>query len=378
MTQVAANTTWRPFGAVSLLTLTLSGCATLPAFGPTADTIDAAAREVVGTVEQDTLPFRIVDVSAATLPRVQRHTHNFPAAFQNQRFRTTDETVQPGDKLEIRIWEVAEDGLFATAGNRETILEVTVSNSGTVSVPYANTIAARGLTTTELRVLLLERYRGQAVEPEIAVAITETQSRAATILGAVQSPGRVTIPSRGISLLDLIAQAGGTSEVPWEITVTVQRRNQTGSLTLSDILANPSNNIVILPGEIVNIVHEPRRFAVYGAINQPGNVEIPLQEATLSYLLAEVGGLNERVAAAQSAFVFRPNPASSRNTASPSIVYRFDFLRPDSLLLAGMFTLEPTDITYVASAEAADFQRFVSIVLSPILTATNGATAIGG
>lgn len=378
MTRGGAQMTWRPWLTATLLSVTLAGCSILPSFGPSTDTIEGGALEVVSTVEEDVVPFRIVEVSAATLPQVQRSRHSFPTTFQNQRFRTTDETAQAGDRLEIRIWEVAEDGLFATAGNRETLLEVTVSNSGTVSVPYADTIIAEGLTPAQLRFLLLERYRGQAVEPEIAVAIADTQSRAATVLGAVRSPGRVAIPSRGIYLLDLLAQAGGVPEVPWEVTVTVQRAASTVSLPLSDILANPSNNVVIFPGDTINIAHTPRRFAVYGAVNQPGNIDIPLEDPTLAYLLAEAGGLNDRVAAAQSAFVFRPSAATHASEVHPAVAYRFDFSRPDSLLLAGMFTLQPTDIVYVASADAADFQRFVSTVLSPFFTAASRTTNFGG
>jgi polysaccharide export outer membrane protein len=134
---------------------------------------------------------------------------------------------------------------------------------------------------------------------------------------------------------------------------------------------------VVLPGDIINIVHEPRRFAVYGAINQPGNIEIPMEEAHLAYLLAEVGGLNDRVAQARSAFVFRPVVGDSLRAASTAIAYRLDFSRPDALLLAGMFKLQPNDITYIASADAADFQKFVTIFLSPLLGTATRASSIG-
>ena len=356
-------------GIVSVIAF--AGCSTMPSFGPDAETINRSSVDGAA-VATDMLPLRVVEVTAATLPPGSHTRSAFPASFRSQRFRDTDEIVDVGDQLEIRVWEVAEDGLFATAGNRETVLNVQVSNSGNISVPYANTIAARGLTTSELRRLLLERYQGQAVEPEIAVTITATESRSATILGNVRNPGRVTIASRGIGLLDLIAQAGGTSAVPWEVTVAVQRGRSSASVTLADIIDNTANNIVILPGDIVNVAHEPRRFAVYGGVSRPSNIEIPVREPHLAYLLAEVGGLNDRVAQARSVFVFRP-----ARTGGVATAYRFDFMRPDAFLLAGAFQLAPTDITYVASADAADFERFVSIVLSPLLGTANRASTLG-
>ena len=353
------------------MTLSLTSCSTIPAFGPDADTISRAVVGGLGATA-DVLPFEIIDVTATTLPTTNVLAANFPPAFQNQRFRSKDEVVWVGDNLEIRIWEVSEDGLFATAGNRETVLNVRVSNTGNISVPYANTIAARGLTTSELRRLLLERYVGQAVEPEITVAITSTEARSTTVLGYVKNPGRIEIPPPGIRLLDLIASTGGASKAPWEIRVDVQSGSASGSLLLSDIVGNPVNNIVILPGDTVNVSHEARRFAVYGGVGRPANIEIPLKNADLAYLLAEVGGLNERVAQTRSVFVFRPSAKGGMAAA-----YRFDFSRPDALLLASAFTLKPNDITYVASADAADFQRFVSFVLYPFFGFTNNITSLG-
>ncbi|MFP1646818.1 SLBB domain-containing protein, partial [Pontitalea aquivivens] len=122
----------------------------------------------------------------------------------------------------------------------------------------------------------------------------------------------------------------------------------------------------------VHVSHEPRRFAVYGGVSRPANIEIPVEDAHLAYLLAEVGGLNDRVAQTRSVFVFRPTADAGLATA-----YQLDFSRPDALLLASAFRLMPTDITYVASADAADFNRFVSIMLSPLLGTARSANALG-
>ncbi|MDM7932221.1 SLBB domain-containing protein [Tabrizicola sp.] len=376
MTRLPGSRRGRSLLTLGTLLLGLAGCSTMPAFGPSAAAIDKSAADIVADTD-DVLPFRIIDVSASTLPAATASGRSFPAAFRGPGLRTTDEVIAVGDRLEIRLWEVAEDGLFASAGRRETVLNAVVSNSGEITAPYANTITARGLTTAQLRAVLLERYRGQAIEPEIAVAITETQSRATTVLGAVGTPGRVVIASSGIRLLDLIAQAGGTSHADWEVSVTVQRASSSATVLLSDILENSASNIVIFPGDIVSIAHVPRRFVVYGAVKRPGNIEIPLEEAHLAYLLSEVGGLNDRIAQARAVFVFRPAAAGGLPEDLRATAYRFDFSRPDTLLLAGMFRLEPTDITYVASADAVDFQKFVSIILSPILGSASTATNLG-
>ena len=348
-----------------------AGCSTMPAFGPDAGAITSVAAEGAA-IDKDVLPFHVVEVTAASLPVVSETHASFPASFRTQEFLGSDEVVGVGDRLEIRIWEVAEDGLFASAGNRETVLNVRVSNSGNISVPYADIIAARDLTTAELRSELLARYQGQAVEPEIAVAITSTEARSATVLGNVRSSGRIEIPPRGIRLLDLLASTGCVSHAPWEVLVSVQRGATSASLLLSAIVSGSTNNIVILPGDTVHVSHEPRRFAVYGGVSRPANIEIPVEDAHLAYLLAEVGGLNDRVAQTRSVFVFRPSADAGLATA-----YQFDLSRPEALFLASAFRLMPNDITYVASADAANFNRFVSILLSPLLGTARSAGSLG-
>jgi polysaccharide export outer membrane protein len=348
-----------------------AGCSTMPAFGPDAEAINQASIQGENPAA-DILPFELVNVTAATLPTHEQSTALFPVTFRNQQFLSADETISIGDQLNIRIWEVAEDGLFATAGNRETALNVQVSNSGQITVPYAGSLNTDALTTAQLRSSLLERYQGRAVEPEIAVSITSTDGRSATVLGNVRSPGRLTIPARGIRLLDLIAQSGGASSPPWETLVAIQRGSASGTLTLAEIARSQTNNVVILPGDTVTLGHAPRRFAVYGGVLRPSNIEIPLETASLAYLLAEVGGLNDRVAQARSVYVFRSD-AETRNATA----YQFDLSRPDALLLAGAFQLEPSDITYVAAAEAADFQRFVSIILSPLMGTARSLATVG-
>ena len=348
-----------------------AGCSTMPAFGPDAEAINQASLQGENPAA-DILPFKLVNVTAATLPTNEQSTALFPVTFHNQQFLSADETIGIGDQLDIRIWEVAEDGLFATAGNRETALSVQVSNSGHITVPYAGSLNTGGLTTAQLRSFLLERYQGRAVEPEISVSITSTDGRSATLLGNVRNSGRLTIPARGIRLLDLIAQSGGASSPPWETSVTIQRGSASGALMLAEISRSQTNNIVILPGDTVTVDHAPRRFAVYGGVSRPANIEIPVEHAHLAYLLAEVGGLNDRVAQTRSVFVFRPTADAGLATA-----YQFDFSRPDALLLASAFRLMPTDITYVASADAADFNRFVSILLSPLLGTARSAGSLG-
>ena len=358
-----------------LATMPIAGCSTLPAFGPSSDAITDAAVSTSGDVE-NILPFELVNVSAEILPDLHVHRTGYPANLRGQRFLVRDKKVRVSDALEITIWEVADDGLFASPGQRRTLIDVVVSNSGEIQVPYVGLVKVAGLTPTELRSLLQERYRGQAIEPEISVRVAATQSRAVSVLGDVNAPQIVEIPSQGVRLLSLLAQTGGTRNPDWEVDVTVMRNGISNTANLHDILSNTSNNVVLLPGDTVKVTHMPRSFPVFGAVSKGGAITLGIPEPSLADLLAEAGGLNNLQAEAASVFVFR-QPHSHPSVHRIPVAYRLDFSKPDAFLLASRFEIMPTDIVYVATADASEFQKFVNTLVSPFFRTAVGVQNVG-
>lgn len=361
----------------------------MPAFGPSSTAIVDAAHQPRGDEQAkrrkhdkdiaEILPFQLIDVSSSTLPNISKTVvEHFSASFLHQRFLLANQPIIPGDTLIIRLWEAANDGLFASSGQRETVFTLTVSNSGNIDVPYAGHIEVAGQSVHQIRKELLRRYKGKAIDPEIHVHIAETTSRAISVLGAVAAPGRIMVPAQGIRLHDLMALAGGIPHPPWETTVTVSRASGLSAISstieLTRVLEHADNNIVMLPGDRLYVEHTPRKFAVYGAITKPGNIAINHPSPKLSALLAESGGLVDLQAEASSVFVFRadPQPMDIQQQRQISTAYRLDFSKPDVFLLAGRFEVLPSDIVYVATADASEFRKFITTLLTPFLGGTGG------
>ncbi|KJZ21243.1 polysaccharide biosynthesis/export family protein [Loktanella sp. S4079] len=358
--------------ALCAVAVILSACAALPAFGPSSDDIVAAARHEVDAGETVT-PFRLVNVSTTTLPTFRHRGGGFPNQFRAQGYLTDHERISVSDVLELRIWETANDGLFAASGQRETVLSFQVSNAGTIEVPYAGRIHVAGLTTAGVRRVLLEKYQGQAIDPEINVRIAETSARTVTILGDLRSSGRADIPANGIKLLALLAQMGGVAHPTWETEITVSRGAHSGRIWMDLLSGHSANNIVILPGDTVQVTHRPRRYAVYGAVARTGNTNLNIDHPSLSDLLAEVGGLNDMQAEPHSVFVFR----RAQIAGELPVAYRVDFARADAFLLADQFKLDDSDIVYVATADASEFRKFISTLLSPVVNSANSVQGLG-
>ena len=349
----------------------LAACSTLPAFGPSSgDIVQAAQSESPRATE--IVPYHLINVSAATLPAPPNRGGFFPASFRQQDFLVHNQSVRASDTLEVRIWETANDGLFAANGQRMAAFSTDVSNAETISLPYAGTMPVRGMTTEDIRKALLDRYTGQAIDPEISVRITGTDTQAVAVLGAVRQASSLKIPSRGIRLLDLLARAGGVPHPAWEVDLSVTRGGQVAQLSLDSLDDRQGNNIVILPGDTVQVTHTPRRYAVFGAVSHPGNTALDAPQPSLAMLLAEVGGLNDMQAEPNSVFVFRRS-----QPVGQAVAYRLDFARADAFLLADQFPLAASDIVYVATADASEFRKFVSTLVSPLLGSTNALQNIG-
>jgi polysaccharide export outer membrane protein len=356
--------------------LSLAGCSTLPAFGPTSDAIVQSASNET-SVSDTVVQYELIQLSAANVPSTRARTQLFPKAFLDQGPERADLTISGSDTLEIRIWEVGEDGLFASNGQRATVMSLDVSNKGTIDVPYAGRVFASGLTVQRLREELLERYKGQAIGPEISVRILDSSARTATIIGSVKNSKRFEIPPGGLTLLDVIADAGGVSDPTWEIDVTVTRGRTSATVQLEQIISREENNIFILPGDTVKIDLSPRRFPVFGAVSRPGNVSLDESTPSLATLLAETGGLDDSAAEPNSVFVFRNAGATSAISRVVPKVYRLDFARPDAFLLAQQFIVDSSDIVYVATADATEFRKFITTILSPAVGAAIGLQGIG-
>jgi polysaccharide export outer membrane protein len=325
------------------------------------------------SVEDEMTAFQLIDISPATLPAAPRASSGFPAGFRSQSFLTDQERIAVSDRLELRIWEAAIDGLFASNGQRETVLSVHVSNAGTIEIPYAGQLTVAGLTASQAREIILNRYQGQAIDPEVNIQIIETGARAATVIGATRTSGRATIPANGLRLLDLIAQMGGVPYPYWEVDILVSRGSTTGRMRMDHLRGNASNNIVIFPNDTVQVTHTARRFSVFGAVQQSGRIGLDTATPSLSDLLAEVGGLNDMQAAPNAIFIFR----RAQDLESTPTVYRLDFARADSFLLADQFTLHEADIIYVATANAREFHKFIATIVSPFLGGVANAQALG-
>lgn len=297
--------------------------------------------------------------------------------------------VGVGDVLEVTIWEASPPALFGSAildtgvgsavqGSRpNTLPEVVVGPSGTISIPFAGQVPAAGRTLRQIEQEIVARLQGRAHQPQAIVRIARNVTANVTVLGDVKAPQRVPLTPRGERLLDVIAAAGGTNQPLDRMTIEITRGSVVQRMTARDVVTDPRQNIILKSDDIVTALFQPYSFTVLGAAGKNEEVRFEGVGLTLSQALGRVGGLQDQRADPRGMFLFRwEEPEALGGSAGgiqPNreglvpVIYRVDMKRPETYFAAQRFRMRDGDVMYVSNSGLADLQRFVNIIASSIL-----------
>jgi len=150
------------------------------------------------------------------------------------------------------------------------------------------------------------------------------------------------------------------------------------------ILAHPTENILVLPGDVVTVARDPQTFTAAGATGQ--NAVIPFDSIGISLeeAIARAGGLNDQRADPQGVFVvrfeewqrydelglIRPSPGQVEQVP---VIYRVNMRDPSAFFLARRFSMRNKDLLFVSNAPLAELQKVFSLINTLVIS---GATAI--
>lgn len=353
----------------------VAGCAALPGDGPSGAAL--SANDIESTVKQeDYYSFKLTPEVAEVAG------HYIPTHFSDYfGIRGTEprQLIGVGDVLAVNIWEADERGIFSTSYGKKTTVDSIVDDSGRIFVPYAGRIRAAGRPVEAVRASVEQALEGKAVQPQVQIVVTGNQTNSAVIVGDVHKPGKYPISLAGTKLLDLVAQAGGSSGKTYETVVTLKRGERKASTLLEDLIDLPKNNVRLAKGDNILLAVKPRSFTAFGAVKQTAIKQFPTKTVTMAEALAMVGGLNDNSADASAVFLFRfeepevvrqLRPADRDKIADYQIptIYRLDLRDPKAWFVARYFEMRDKDMIYVANHPTAEFGKFLRII-QPLLSA---------
>ena len=373
------------------LALCQSAACDLPASGPTASEVTAAAKPARNGATQ----FALVDVDPAILDKmVSWKAISLQGTFGRQGPVST-QAIGVGDFVQIVIWEAAAGGLSSAAsndrmssGSRSTVIpEQVVGPDGAVTVPYAGRVQVVGRSPQQVEGAIVQALTGKAVEPQALVTITKNVANAVTVVGEVTGGARVPLTTRGDRILDVVAQAGGTRAPAHETFITLVRDGTSVRIPMQAMLSDPAENVYVRPGDVVSVAREPQTFTAAGATSQ--NLVVPFDAIgiTLDQAIARAGGLDDNRADAAGVYVIRyeqPGNYDQLGLRRPDVgshsqvpvIYRVNMRDPNGFFLAHRFPVRNKDIVFVADASSTSLRKVMTILL-PFLGVGATAVAVG-
>jgi polysaccharide export outer membrane protein len=129
-----------------------------------------------------------------------------------------DFVIGSEDVLEIKVWR--EPDLTTRA---------VVRPDGKIGVTLLGDVQASGLTTSQLKDEVASKLEHYVEQPEVSVVVAEIHSQMVHLIGAVGRPGSYSLGGP-LSIVELLARAGGIAEVAKADQIAIIRKRPGGEL----------------------------------------------------------------------------------------------------------------------------------------------------
>ncbi|MGO3130532.1 MAG: polysaccharide biosynthesis/export family protein [Alcaligenes sp.] len=380
----------RPVVASTLVAV-LAGCATMPdwmsADGPSRQQVQERRD---GRIEGITLVNVTDDLTKklAGKKRLGDFAAQFPSTGSNHYL------IGPGDVLEVSVWEAPPAMLFGTISLDAKAMGTTtnavafphqmVTPDGMISMPFAGRITVSGRNTQQIEESIAKRLQGKANNPQVLVRVIQNNTSNVTVVGEVNQSTLMPLTPKGERLLDALAAGGGVKQAVNRIAIQLSREQNTATMALDTIIRSPQQNIMLKPGDVITALYQNQSFSILGATGKNEEVPFEAQGISLVQALARSGGLDTSRADARGVFIFRFEDAALVEGAPESalldkkgvvpVVYQIDLRDPGSFFVTQNFPVQDKDVIYVSNSPAAEFQKFLRLVVSvavPSVTLNN-------
>lgn len=356
--------------SLAAICLTTTSCTVMPSSGPSSGQILQEAKDSYS-------PYTVIPVTPGIVSLLSSSLDTQLAETLGNARKRSSSIIGVGDTVVVSIWEASPDGLFSGGSARSggtQIPEQPVSESGTISVPYAGTVQAANRTPQQVKAAIENALARIAIQPQVLVSVVKNVSNTVTVTGEVASSGRIALSPRGEKLLDVIAMAGGPRIESHQLSVQITRGRRTETVPMERLISDPSENIYVQSDDVIALIRQPRSFTVFGAATANASIQFDESQLFLNQALAKVGGLNDERANARGVFIYRTEPTSlvqrmvpgkvASSGATTNVIYQIDLKDPNGFFLLKGFSLRNRDLIYIANSSLAEVRKFATLVSS--------------
>jgi len=168
--------------------------------------------------------------------------------------------ISAHDRISITMYNHPEYGTSSAASQKIDTRGVLVTSNGYISLPLVKKVHVAGLTQTQAKNKIEKAFREFNIED--AEVYVEVLNKRAYITGEINQPGEVPLFNERLSLLQLLAKAGGLKDTAnrHAIVVLQKRGNKvytktvdlTGvdSLKVANMMIHPNDTVYVTPNNM--------------------------------------------------------------------------------------------------------------------------------
>lgn len=276
----------------------------------------------------------------------------------------------PGDVFFVVVWDHPELTAPYTGLTQDlTSQGRLVAADGTAFFPYVGTFKADGMTAAEVRNYLADRLKKVVQNPQVDVRIVAYRAGRVEVTGEVVKPGTLNFDDTPKGVLQAIDACGGLSGSASRRRAILVRNGVLHQIDLADLLSGsrPVPNPQLLPGDVLHIPDQSGdQVFVLGEVGRQAPVLIPQDNLSLAQALTASGGIDDAKGKAAGLLVFRPHLLPDSEIESR--IFTLDLTRPEGMLLASQFKLEPRDVVYIKATAFAQFNSIINELLPTVTT----------
>lgn len=155
-------------------------------------------------------------------------------------------TIQPGDQLQIEVWQ-----------NRQLTRAVRVRPDGKITLPLVNEVEAARQTVPQFQKRLTQRFQTYLKNPVVSITVTDFSQKQIFLQGQVRQPAAYNYTGE-MYLLQALTLSGGLTPFAEGCAVIVRRKGDRFvryDVELRPILIgkNLQENIALQPGDVVTV-----------------------------------------------------------------------------------------------------------------------------
>jgi polysaccharide export outer membrane protein len=209
----------------------------------------------------------------------------------------------------------------------------TVADDGTLRLPYVGSVQVGGLSPDAAAHRAEQALKDGKffVNPHVTITVTTALSQRVSVLGEVKTPGRYPIDAR-TSILDLIAQAGGFTEIAADV-IYVSRTDSAGNTTKIPVnlkgLSDPHNTMTdkFLHGGDSVFVPRADQFYILGEVQKPDMYKLQ-RNMTVVQAISLAGGITAK-GSIRRVEIKRHGPNGAEAVIKPKLD---DFVQPNDVI----------------------------------------------